>query len=146
MIAFLFNINYFYMMNSLKLLIPLFLCAILLSACAGGPTKDYYNPQIIGAHFQGPVTIIQADHLNAELEKCHDEGYQIIGVTRYSGSYPKTVELVAQARRVGANHVVYHSGYLAPEPGSWHFSISSWGGNGGTDGGKSDNYIVFLGK
>jgi hypothetical protein len=124
---------------------PLILC-FFLSACAGGPTKDYYNPMVFDAHYKGHVSIVQVDHLNAEIEKCHNEGYEIIGVTRYSGSYPKTVELVAQAHRVGANHVVYHSGYLAPEPGSWHFSINSWGGGGGTDSGRSDNYIVFLGK
>lgn len=130
----------------MKALILCLICAVLLSACAGGPTKDYYNPMVFGAHYKGPVTIIQVDHLNAEIEKCHNEGYELIGSTRYSGSYPKTVELIAQAKRVGANHIVYHSGYMAPEPGSWHFSIGSWGGGGGTDGGKSDNYIVFMGK
>src|SRR5882724_6759004 len=102
-IAYWVSINYFGGMNPLKLLPTLLLCVVLLSACAGGPTKDYYNPQILDAHFKGPVTITQTDLLNAELEKCHDQGYEIIGITRYSGSYPKTVELTAQAKRVGAN-------------------------------------------
>ena len=130
----------------MKTLPLLLICTALLSACAGGPTKDYYNPMVFGAHYKGPVTIEQVDHLNAAIENRHNEGYQIIGVTRYSGSYPKTVELMAQAKRVGANHIVYHSGYLAPEPGSWHFSFGSMGGGGGTDNGRSENLIVFMGK
>src|SRR5438552_16747847 len=104
----------------------------LMAGCASGPTHDYYNPTVVGAKYKGPVTIAQVDDLKTEVEKCQQQGYVVIGSTRYSGKYPETVELKAQAKRVGANHVVYHCTLLPAQPGAWHFSFGGWGGNGGT--------------
>ncbi len=130
----------------MKILFPLLLGVAMLSACANGPTHDYYNPAIIGAHYKGPVTIEQVKGIQNVLEQRQSEGYAIIGKTIYSGKYPETIELIAQAKRVGANHVVYESHFIQAQPGSWHFGFGNWGGGGGSDNGMSDNVIVFMGK
>ena len=134
---------------TIKHLGVLFLLVAWLSGCAAsGPTHDYYNPMVTDAKFKGEVTIIQVspENLDDALNQAKADGYAIIGQTIYSGKYPETVELQAQARRVHANHIVYASKLIPAQPGSWHFGFSSWGGGGGTDSGRADNRIVFMGK
>lgn len=118
----------------------------MLCGCAGGPTKDYYNPAMVGAKFKGPPTMALVDDVAVEKEKLIAKGYTVVGSTDYSGKHPEAVELKAQAKRVGANHVIYSSRFVPAPPGSWSFGFSRFGGWGGTGGGYNDVHIVFLGK
>ena len=118
----------------------------VLCGCVGGPTKDYYNPTIVGANFKGPTTMARVEDLKAERDKLIGEGYTVIGTTQYTGKYPEAVELKAQAKRIGANRVIYSTTYIPPQPGSWNFSWGYWGGSVGTGGSGYDVTIVFLGR
>ncbi|HKQ36712.1 MAG TPA: hypothetical protein VJ063_01465, partial [Verrucomicrobiae bacterium] len=104
------------------------LCLLGLAGCAGGPTHDYYNPAMTGAKYPPPITISHVENLPAERDKLLNEGYILIGTTEYGGKYPEAVELKAQAKRVGANKVIYSTVYIPPVPGSWSFSFGRWGG------------------
>jgi hypothetical protein len=131
----------------MKTLIPILLCVIVLSGCAGGPTHDYYNPALVnGPRFKGPVTVSLVDNVVDEQKKCLADGYTVIGSTAYMGKYPEAVELNAQAKRVHANHVIYSAKRIPAPPGSWHFSMGGWGGGGGTDNDSCEVKIVFLGR
>lgn len=132
--------------NSRRIMRLLAFGFLLLCGCAGGPTKDYYNPSIIGAAFKPPITIAHVDDVRTERERLVSEGYTVIGSTEYGGKYPEAVELKAQAKRVGANRVIYSTVYIPPQPGSWSFSFGRFGGGGGTAGGGYEVAIVFLGK
>jgi len=125
-----------------------FAAIILLSlcGCAGGPTKDYYNPAVVGAKFQEPITMALVEDLKAEKEKCVRDGYTVIGTTDYSGKVPEAVELLAQAKRVHANHVIYSCRFIPAPPGSWSFGFGNGFGAGGSGGGRNDVHIVFLGR
>lgn len=122
-----------------------FVC-VALCGCAGGPTKDYYNPAVVGAKFKGPVTMELVGEINSATADYIRAGYTVIGKTVYGGKYPEAVELKAQAKRVGANKVVYSTKFVPAAPGSWSFSFGRGFGGGGTETGSSDVYIVFLGK
>jgi hypothetical protein len=128
------------------------LIAVTLVGCAGGPTKDYYNPMIPNAKFKGPASIVRVEDIATEKARLVREGYTLVGSTDYGGKHPEAVELKAQARRAGANHVIYSSRFVPPEkgePGSWHFRFGQGFGSGGTGSGGSgfhDVHIVFLGK
>lgn len=129
-----------------------FLFALLLCGCAGGPTKDYYNPVIPNAKYKGAAAIVRVDDVRAETARLTSQGYTVVGRTDYGGKHPEAVELKAQARRAGANYVVYSSLYVPPPPdekGSWHFSMGQGFASGGTGsgrGGFNDVHVVFLGK
>jgi len=129
-----------------KLIFPLLVCAAFLEACAGGPTKDYYNPIIYDSHFKGQPSIEMVDNVKEAETNAVADGYTVIGRTIYGGKLPEAVELKAQARRVHANKVIYSVHYNPPQPGSWHFGFGSMGGGGGTDSGAYGVRIVFLGK
>lgn len=123
------------------------LCAFLFAGCAGGPTKDYYNPAVVGAKYKGPVTLKLSENPKAEADKCVGEGYTVIGTSAYMGKLAESKELIAQARRVGANHVVYGAKFVPNAPGTWSFKFGPGNfGSGGSGGGNSDMYIVFLGR
>lgn len=126
----------------------LLVCVIaLLSGCAGGPTKDYYNPEITGGQkFKGEAVVNKVEDIKSETNKLISDGYTVIGRTDYLGKFPEAVELRAQAKRVHANRVIYSTVYHPPQPGSFNFSFGSWGGQGGSGGGAHDVKIVFLGK
>ena len=129
-------------MNPLRLLPLLLLCAIILSACAGGPPKDYYNPAIADPpKFKGPLSIEIVPDLEAAKAKCLADGYVIIGTSVYGGDQPKRVELEAQAKRVHATKVIYHLD--PPGQGSWKFHVGLWAGGGSGGYGVE---IVYLGK
>lgn len=119
---------------------------LLLAACAGGPTHDYYNPSVIGAKFKGPITMDRVENISAEKERLVRDGYAVIGNTSYGGKYPEAIELKAQAKRVGANRVIYQCDYIPPTPGAWNFRFGSWGGFGSSDNGGYSVVIIFLGK
>lgn len=119
---------------------------LLANGCAGGPTRDYYNPMVVGAKFKGPITMAMVDGIEAEKKNLLIRGYSVIGTTLYSGKHPEAVELRAQAKRVGANHVIYSSRLLPDTPGSWQFSMNRFGAWGGSGMGRSDVHIVFLGN
>ena len=120
---------------------------LFLTGCAGGPTKDYYNPSIVGARFAGPVTMTLTETPKADAEKLVQEGYTIIGTSAYMGKYAEAKELKAQARRVGANRVVYGARFVPAPPGSWSFRFGPGNfGGGGSGGGSTDMYIIFLGR
>ena len=129
----------------IKLILPLIL-ASLLCGCAGGPVHDYYNPSVVGAKFKGPVTVELVDDIEAAKSKCLSEGYTIIGTCAYGGRFPKSDELIAQAKRVSATHVIYSSHYVPGEKGSWSFNFGSGFGSGQSGNGHDNNYIIFLGK
>lgn len=120
----------------------------ILCGCASGPTHTYYNPLVTDAHFKGPITILQVDasELKSAVDAAKNDGYEIIGQTIYSGKYAETKELMAQAKRVHANHIVFSAALIPSQPGQWHFGFNRFGGGGGTDGGSTDNHIVFMGK
>ncbi len=120
--------------------------ALCICGCASGPTHDYYSPAVVGAKFGGPVTMNMVDDSKAESEKCVKEGYTLVGRTDYVGKYPEAAELRAQAKRAGANHVVYSTKFIPAAPGSWSFRFGRGFGSGGTDGGQSEVHIAFLGK
>lgn len=120
--------------------------ALFLCGCVGGPTKDYYNPAVVGARFKPPVTMARVEDVAAERDKLVKEGYTVIGTTQYMGKNPEAAELSAQAKRAGANHVIYSARYIPPQPGTWNFSIGRWGGSAGTAGGGNDVTIVFMGR
>jgi hypothetical protein len=128
------------------------LAVALFCGCAGGPTKDYYNPLVPRAKFKGPAAIVRVDDLAAEKARLLREGYTLVGSTDYGGKHPEAVELKAQAKRAGANYVAYSSTYIPPakgEPGSWHFRFGQGFGSGGTGSGGSgfhDVHILFFGK
>lgn len=125
------------------ILLPL----LLLAGCAGGPVKDFYNPAVIGAKYPGPVTVELVDSPRGEAERLVGQsGYKIIGTSSWTGEYVQAKELQAQARRVGANHVVYGARYVPPQPGAWSFRFGQGFGTGGTGGGMTDQYVVFLGR
>ena len=88
----------------------------------------------------------RVEDLKAERDKLIGEGYTVIGTTQYTGKYPEAVELKAQAKRIGANRVIYSTTYIPPQPGSWNFSWGYWGGSVGTGGSGYDVTIVFLGR
>jgi hypothetical protein len=124
-----------------------FLFSVCLCGCAGGPTHDYYNPALVnGPKFNGPITIELVDDVKAEKEKCIRDGYTFIGSTSYVGKQPERVELIAQAKRVRANHVIYAMSSVPSAPGSWHFGFNRYGGGGGSDGEQCNARIVFLGR
>lgn len=125
----------------------LFFCllAAVLCGCAGGPTHDYYSPVVVdGPKYKGPITMALVDDVQTEKQKCLADGYTLIGTSDYTGKYPEAAELKAQARRAHANHVVYSVKDVS-KPGSWHFSISNWGGGGGTSS-QNEVHIIFFGK
>src|SRR5690349_11073719 len=122
------------------------LMGLPLVGCAGGPTKDYYNPAVVGAKYKGPSTMKLVDDLQTEKQKSLSEGYTVIGATDYLGKYPEAVELKAQAKRAGANHVIYSCRFIPAPPGSWSFSFGGGFGSGGSGGGANDVHIVFLGR
>lgn len=93
------------------------------------------------------------ENVTTETERLVREGYTVVGRTDYSGKHPEAVELKAQAKRAGANHVIYSSRYVPPAPaapGSWHFRFGQGFGSGGTgnpeNSGFNDVHIVFLGR
>lgn len=129
-------------MKTLLALLPV----TLLVGCAGGPTKNYYNPAVVGAKYKGPVTLTLVEDPKSEAEKCVREGYIVIGTSAYSGKLAESKEMIAQARRVGANHVVYRAHFVPAPPGSWSFSFGRGFGSGEGGGGATDMHIVFLGK
>ena len=120
------------------------ICVLLLAGCAGGPTKDYYNPAVTGAKHSGPIVITRVDSVAAERASRERAGYTVLGTTDYGGKYPEAVELKAQARRVGASHVIYSADWVPAPPGSWSFGFGRFGGGGGSGGGHNDVHIVFL--
>jgi hypothetical protein len=117
---------------------------LLFTGCAGGPTKDYYNPAVVGAKSKGPVTLALTETPKAEAEKLVQQGYTIIGTSVYQGKLAESKEMIAQAKRVGANHVVYGAKFVPAPPGSWSFRLGGFGPGGGSSAGSSDMYIVFL--
>lgn len=119
---------------------------LVVAGCAGGPTKDYYNPAIVGAKYKGPITMALVNDAVIERDRLVQAGYTVIGTTGYSGKYPEAKELIAQAKRVGANHVIYQATYVPNTPGSWSFSFGRGFGSGSGGGGRNDVYIIFLGK
>jgi hypothetical protein len=120
--------------------------SLLLCGCAGGPTKEYYNPTVVGAKFKGPVTMNRVEDVGSERVRLVNAGYTLVGSTVYAGKHPKAVELKAQAKRAGANHVVYSSDFHPNPPGSWNFRFGQGFGSGGSGGGYHNVQIVFLGK
>lgn len=123
------------------------LLVAVLCGCAGGPTKDYYNPSVIGAKFLPPVTLQLAETPRAEADKLTQKGYVIVGTSAYMGKLAESKELIAQAKRVGANHVVYGARFVPAPPGSWSFKFGPGNfGSGGSGGGATDMYIIFLGR
>lgn len=126
-----------------------FLAMACLAGCANGPTHDYYNPDLdanINHRFSGPVRIERVDDLEQAKAKFLLKGGEVIGASNYNGKFPELSELRAQARRSHANYVIYTCDYIPPQPGSWHFSMNSWGAAGGTDGGGYVVHILFLGR
>jgi hypothetical protein len=119
---------------------------LCLCGCAGGPTKDYYNPAVVGAKFKGPATMTLVEDVQMETERLVNEGYTVIGRSIYAGEYPEADELSAQAKRAGANHVVCSAKWIPAPPGSWNFRFGRGFGSGGTGGGHNDVHIVFLGR
>jgi hypothetical protein len=120
---------------------------VALVGCAGGPAKDYYNPAVVGAKFKPPVTVTLSQTPKAEVDELVAQGYTLIGTSAYAGKLPESKELIAQARRVGANHVVYGGKFIPNPPGSWSFRFGPGNfGSGGSGGGVNDMYIVFLGR
>ncbi len=123
----------------MKKLFPILLGVALLSACAGGPPKDYYNPTD-PPKFKGALSIEIVQDLEAAKAKCIAEGYTVIGTSVYGGDQPKRVELEAQAKRVHATKVIYH---LNPHKGpSWNVHVGLFSGGGGGYGVN----IIYLGK
>src|SRR3989442_485102 len=44
---------------------------VSMSGCAGGPTRDYYNPALVdGPKFKGPVTMELVKDIEAEEQRC----------------------------------------------------------------------------
>jgi hypothetical protein len=86
------------------------------------------------------------DEVQSEKEKLVRDGYKVVGTTDYRGKSPEAVELRAQAKRAGANHVIYSATWIPAPPGSWSFSFGRGFGSGGTGGGHHEVRIVFLGK
>jgi hypothetical protein len=123
-----------------------FACGLFLSGCAGGPTHDYYNPAIGDAKYKGPVTMEHVDDVTGAKETLTSQGYAFVGSTDYSGKAPESKELTAQAKRAGANHVVYSTKWIPNPPGSWHFGFGNGFGGGGTGGGVFEVHILFFGK
>lgn len=128
----------------MKATLGISLAAAILCGCAGGPPHDYYNPMIAGAHYSGPVSVEYVENLESVKQKCINDGFTLIGTSFYSGQIPKSVEIQAQAHRVGANHVIY-SMRSNPNDGSWSFSFNQFGGSGGTGRGVSVA-ILYFGK
>src|SRR5437667_12787165 len=85
------------------------IAACLFCGCAGGPTKDYYNPVLPTAKFKGPAVIVRVEDVNAEKARLSSAGSTQVGATDYGGKHPEAVELKAQAKRAGANYVIYSS-------------------------------------
>ena len=127
-----------------RLWLPVLAC--VFCGCVGGPTKDHYNPIVIGARFKPPITMERVEDVAGEKEGLVREGYTVIGSTIYGGKHPEAVELKAQAKRSGANHVIYSSTFVPAQPGSWSFRFNSYGGWGGGGGGHHNVHIVFMGK
>jgi hypothetical protein len=125
-----------------------FLClALLLCGCAGGPPHDYYNASVANhPKFKGPAVIEIVEDVEADKGKLVSEGYTQIGVSDYYGRYPEAIELRAQARRAGANKVIYSCRHMAAPPGAWEFSFNRFGGGGGTVSGQFHVRIYYLGK
>jgi len=131
--------------ESMKI-VSLVVGCLLLAGCAGGPTHDYHNPTLVGAKFRPPITMTRVEEVGAEKERLVREGYTVVGATDYGGKHPEAKELKAQAKRAGANHVIYSSHFVPNPPGSWHFSFGRGFGSGGTGGGSHNVHIVFLGR
>ena len=130
----------------MKLLPLLLLLSLLLTGCAGGPTKDYYNPATTtkAPSYSGQVVMTRVDNVRAETERLTAQGYTLLGTTIYGGKHPEAVELKAQARRVNASHVLYSSEFVPNPPGTWSFGFNQWGGGGGSGGGRNNVNITFL--
>ena len=133
-------------MRILTLIASIAITTTILTGCAGGPTHDYYNPVMGDAKFKGPVTMAHVDDVSIEKEKLLSQGYALVGSTDYGGKYPESKELTAQAKRAGANHVIYSTKFVPNPPGSWHFSFGQGFGSGGTGGGGYEVHILFFGK
>lgn len=120
---------------------------LILCGCAGGPTKTYYNPATAGkGGFKGPITMNRVENVAEERSRLLVQGYSVVGTTIYGGKHPKAAELKAQAKRAGANHVIYSSDFVPAPPGSWSFNMNQFGGWGGSGGGTHNVKIVFMGK
>lgn len=119
---------------------------LLLAGCAGGPAHEFYNPAVVGAKYPPPVTMTLTEKPRQDADRLVAQGYQMIGTAAWTGPYVEAKELQAQAKRVGANHIVYGAKYVPPQPGSWSFGFNQWGGGGGSSGGMTDMLVIFLGK
>lgn len=133
-------------MRALKFLVAPLLAIALLSGCAGGPTKDYYNPTRTDAKFVGPATISLVPDVEAEKQKLLAEGYVEVGRTTYVGKYPESVELTTQAKRVHANHVIYSTERVSAKEGSLSFGMVAGHGWFGPAQDQTGVRIIFLGK
>jgi hypothetical protein len=123
-------------------LLSLCILIALLCGCAGGPAHDYYNPVVANPpQFKGDITIELVDDLAKAEKRCVDEGYTVIGTSVYSGDQPKTADLMAQAKRVHATHVIYS--LQSAGPGNMQMHVGFMGGSIGEAYGVG---IVFLGK
>lgn len=122
------------------------LVSLLLVGCAGGPAADDSNLTVVGAKFQEPVTMELVANVGSAKEKCLRDGYKVVRTADYSGKSPTAVELEAEARRLGASHVIYSVRFISLQSGNWNSGFNRFGAGGGISGGVSDVSIVFLGK
>jgi hypothetical protein len=129
-----------------QIVIPIVCALTILTGCATGPVHDYYNPAVASAAFAGPVMVRLVDNAATDKESYIANGYTLIGTAAWTGKLPESKELIAQAKRVHANLVIYTAHYMPPQPGSWGFSFNQWGGFGGSQGASSSVYVIFLGK
>jgi hypothetical protein len=123
--------------------IPLLLCcAALFTGCASGPVHDYYHPAAANPpNFKGDVTIEMVGDLDAAAKRCTDGGYMVIGASQYEGDQPTSEELMAQAKRVHASHVIY-----TLQPGAFGNMQMHVGVFGGSVGNSYAVNVIFLGK
>lgn len=101
---------------------------------------------VVEAKFKGPPTMSLVEDVQAEKEKCLKDGYVVVGSSQYVGKMPESVELRAQAKRAGANHVIYSATWIPNPPGSWSFRFGQGFGSGGTGGGQYQVHAIFMGK
>jgi membrane-associated protease RseP (regulator of RpoE activity) len=106
----------------------LFVFAILLSACASNPFGKFYtdvtvtvSPEMVASRLEPPsgsTLIYSGSDPKQDTITSYEQGYVLIGYSSFVGAIHVTKEeLMAQAKKVGADLVIFYSQYSHTETG-----------------------------
>lgn len=101
--------------------------------------------------FAGQAEISNRNNPERVGKEMHREGFMLLGFSEFSGGNPTKAQLLAQAKKVGAERVVYFSSYERTETGVMPYFTYNPGQNSqttfsGTVNGSGGNSSYFYGN